>query len=69
MFIFNLNVVPQRIFLKMGLISVRFTPGFPPGAGFPREECRRKMVHGEENWGILNFRGILRKAMGSRVVT
>jgi hypothetical protein len=38
MFIFNLNVVSQRILFKMGLIRVRFTPGFPPGAGFPGEE-------------------------------
>jgi hypothetical protein len=38
MFIFNLNVVSQRIFSKMGLICVRFTPVSPSGAGFPGEE-------------------------------
>jgi hypothetical protein len=38
MFISNLNVIFTKMFLKMGLIRVRFTPGFPPGAGFHGEE-------------------------------
>jgi hypothetical protein len=38
MFIFNLNVVFTTDFLKMAQIRVRFSPGFPPGAGFHREE-------------------------------
>jgi hypothetical protein len=38
MFIFILNVVFTKNILKMGLIRVRFIPGFPPGAGFPGEE-------------------------------
>jgi hypothetical protein len=36
MVIFNLNVVFTKNVLKMGLIRVRFTPGFPPGAGLAR---------------------------------
>jgi hypothetical protein len=38
MFIFNLNVVFTKYFLKMAQIRVRFTPGFPPEAGFHGEE-------------------------------
>jgi hypothetical protein len=38
MFLFNLNVVFTANFLKMALIRVRFSPGFPPGAGFHGEE-------------------------------
>jgi hypothetical protein len=38
MFIFNLNVVFTTNFLKVVPIRVRFSPGFPPGAGFPGEE-------------------------------
>jgi hypothetical protein len=38
MFIFNLNVVFTTDFLKMAPIRVRFSPGFPPGAGFHGEE-------------------------------
>jgi hypothetical protein len=38
MFLFNLNVVFTTIFLKMAPIRVRFSPGFPPGAGFHGEE-------------------------------
>jgi hypothetical protein len=34
MFIFNLNVGFTTDFLKMAPIRVRFSPGFPPGAGF-----------------------------------
>jgi hypothetical protein len=34
MFLFNLNVVFTTNFLKMAPIRVRFSPGFPPGAGF-----------------------------------
>jgi hypothetical protein len=34
MFIFNLNVVFTTNFLKVEPIRVRFSPGFPPGAGF-----------------------------------
>jgi hypothetical protein len=37
-FIFNLNVVFTMNFLKMAPIRVRFSPGFPPGAGFHGEE-------------------------------
>jgi hypothetical protein len=37
-FIFNLNFVFTTNFLKMAPIRVRFTPGFPPGAGFHGEE-------------------------------
>jgi hypothetical protein len=38
MFIFNLNIVFTTDFLKMAPISVPFSPGFPPGAGFHGEE-------------------------------
>jgi hypothetical protein len=38
MVIFNLNVVFTTDFLKMAPIRVRFSPGFPPGAGFHGEE-------------------------------
>jgi hypothetical protein len=38
MFISDLYVVFTKIFFKMGLIHVRFTPGFPPGAGFHGED-------------------------------
>jgi hypothetical protein len=38
MFIFDLNVVFTTGFLKMAPIRVRFSPGFPPGAGFHGEE-------------------------------
>jgi hypothetical protein len=38
MYIFNINVVFTTNFLKMAPIRVRFTPGFPPGAGFHGEE-------------------------------
>jgi hypothetical protein len=38
MFIFNLNVVFTTNFLKMAPIHVRFSPGFPSGAGFHGEE-------------------------------
>jgi hypothetical protein len=38
MFIFNLNVVFTTDFSKMAPIRVRFSPGFPPGAGFHGEE-------------------------------
>jgi hypothetical protein len=37
-FIFNLNVVLTTDFLKMAPIRVLFSPGFPPGEGFHREE-------------------------------
>jgi hypothetical protein len=35
---FNLNVAFTTDFLKMAQIRVRFSPGFPPGAGFHGEE-------------------------------
>jgi hypothetical protein len=38
MFILILNVFFTAHFLKMAQIRVRFSPGFPPGAGFPGEE-------------------------------
>jgi hypothetical protein len=38
MFLFNLNVVFTTNFFKMVPIRVRFSLGFPPGAGFHREE-------------------------------
>jgi hypothetical protein len=38
MFFFNLNVVFTKHVLKVAPNRVRFTPGFPPGAGFHREE-------------------------------
>jgi hypothetical protein len=38
MFLFNLNVIFTMNFLKMVPIRVRFSPGFPPGAGFHGEE-------------------------------
>jgi hypothetical protein len=38
MFLFNLSVVFTTNFLKMASISVSFSPGFPPGAGFHGEE-------------------------------
>jgi hypothetical protein len=38
MFLFNLKFVFTRNFLKMAPICVRFSLGFPPGAGFHGEE-------------------------------
>jgi hypothetical protein len=38
MFIFNLNVVFTLNFLKIAPGCVRFSPGFPAGAGFSRKE-------------------------------
>jgi hypothetical protein len=38
MFLKNLNVVFTTHVLKVAPNHVRFTPGFPPGAGFHREE-------------------------------
>jgi hypothetical protein len=38
MLILNLNVVFTTDFLKMAPIRVRFSSGFPPGAGFRGEE-------------------------------
>jgi hypothetical protein len=38
MFIFNLNVVFTANVLKVAPIHVRFSPGFPLGAGNPGEE-------------------------------
>jgi hypothetical protein len=38
MFLFNLNVVFTTNFLKIAPIRKRFSPGFPPGAGFHKEE-------------------------------
>jgi hypothetical protein len=37
-FIF-LKIVFIKEFFKMAPIRVRFSPGFPPGAGFSGEEC------------------------------
>jgi hypothetical protein len=37
-FIFDFKIVFIWIFLKMAPIHVSFSPGFPPVAGFPREE-------------------------------
>jgi hypothetical protein len=37
-FFLNLNVVFTTNFLKVAQIRVGFSPGFPPGAGFPGEE-------------------------------
>jgi hypothetical protein len=47
MFIFNLNVVFTMNFLKMAPIRVRFSPGYPPGGGFPGEEFAQinKLLH------------------------
>jgi hypothetical protein len=42
MFIFNLNVVFTTDFLKMAPIHVRFSPGFPPGAGFHERNLRQR---------------------------
>jgi hypothetical protein len=38
MLLFTLNVVFTTNFLKMAPIRVRFSPVFPPGAGFHEEE-------------------------------
>jgi hypothetical protein len=38
MFLFNLNVIFTTNFLKMAPICVSFSSGFPPEAGFHREE-------------------------------
>jgi hypothetical protein len=38
MFLFNLNIIFTTNYLKMAPIRVRFSPGFPPGAGFHEEE-------------------------------
>jgi hypothetical protein len=38
MFFLNLNVVFTTHILKVAPNCVRFTPGFPPGAGFHGEE-------------------------------
>jgi hypothetical protein len=40
MFIFNLNVVFTTTFLKVATIHGHFSPGLPPGAGFPGEELQ-----------------------------
>jgi hypothetical protein len=40
-YILFLNVFFTTHFLKMAPIRVRFSPGFPPGAGFPGEEFAR----------------------------
>jgi hypothetical protein len=42
MFIFKLNVVFTTHVLKVAPIRVRFSPGFPPGGGFHREELRQR---------------------------
>jgi hypothetical protein len=56
MFIFNLNVVFTTNFLKIGLIRVRFTPGFPPGAGFHGEEfAPAENGTRRGNWGVSKF--------------
>jgi hypothetical protein len=41
-FIFNLNVVFTLSCLKMALSRVRFSPGFPPGAVFSREQSHHR---------------------------
>jgi hypothetical protein len=38
MFIFDFKIVFIQKSLKMAPIRVRFSQGFPPGAGFPGEE-------------------------------
>jgi hypothetical protein len=48
MFIFNLNVVFTRNFLTMALSHVRFSSGFPLGAGFPREQSHHCRPRGEK---------------------
>jgi hypothetical protein len=40
-FLYNLNVVFTTHVLKVAPIRVRFSPGFPPGAGFHREQSHQ----------------------------
>jgi hypothetical protein len=44
--IFNLNAVFTPHVLKVTPIHVRFSPGFPPGAGFPREQSHEELTTG-----------------------
>jgi hypothetical protein len=39
--IFNLNVEFTTHVLKVAPLHVRFSPGFPPGAGFHREQSHQ----------------------------
>jgi hypothetical protein len=56
MLFFNLNVVFTKNILNMGLIRVRFTQDFLQEQDFPEKNFRRrKMGHGEENWGDSKF--------------
>jgi hypothetical protein len=52
MFIFNLNVVFTTDFLKMAPIRVRFSPGFPPGAGFHGEEFCPSLTWSHPDHGL-----------------
>jgi hypothetical protein len=42
--IFNLNAVFTTHVLKVAPIRVRFSPGFPPGAGFPGEQSHEELT-------------------------
>jgi hypothetical protein len=42
--IFILNAVFTRHVLKVAPIPVRFSPGFPPGAGFPGEQSHEELT-------------------------
>jgi hypothetical protein len=42
--IFNLNTVFTMHVLKEAPIRVRFSPGFPPGAGFPGEQSHEELT-------------------------
>jgi hypothetical protein len=39
---FDLKIVFIKNFLKIAPTRVRFSPGFPPGAGLPRGVCFRE---------------------------
>jgi hypothetical protein len=73
MFILTLSVFFTTRFLKVAPIRVRFSPGFPPGAGFHREEfaqaCwsragaakNRRLFHGGSSSVFAVRRGVLRR--------
>jgi hypothetical protein len=42
--IFNLNAVFTTHILKVAPVRVSFSPGFPPGAGFPGEQSNEELT-------------------------
>jgi hypothetical protein len=56
--IFNLNAVFITHILKVAPIRVRFSLGFPPVAGFPREQNHEELI----TWVKTGFSGLQRGA-------